>query len=105
MQKLKLKLHHDGKATLETEYPGYTKTAAGTPVYPNRESGTWQDANGLAVVHLTQSAQIVDKEPQNVRAENETLFFKLTGCTLKLAKDPANAYGTRGLTFAKHHCT
>jgi hypothetical protein len=104
MQKLKLKLHADGKATLTTEYPGYTKTAAGTPVYPYREAGTWQDANGLAVVHFTQSAQIVDKAPTNERAEDKTLFFKRTGCSLKLAQDPTSAYGSRGLTFTKHHC-
>lgn len=104
LQQLELRLYENDKVTLTTEFPGYTKTAAGTPVLPVREYGTWQDAGGFALVHLSKSAQLNGEQKEHERGENVTLFFKLSGCTLKLAQDPTNAYGSQGLTFKRHHC-
>jgi hypothetical protein len=108
MQGLTLRLRGDGLATLRTEFPGYPQTAAGTPVSPVDEMGTWIERNGFAYVHLTQRENAVAPgaapTPQ-AQPESVMLSFSLKRCTLKLVGDPERVYGANGLQFTKRHCS
>ncbi|MGP6192673.1 MAG: hypothetical protein ACLPSH_22035 [Vulcanimicrobiaceae bacterium] len=121
-QGLTLRLRGDGLATLRTEFPGYTQTAAGSSVTPVDELGTWIERNGYAYVHLTQrqNAPVPNASLPNVPApsasaptasptpppqpESVMLAFSLKRCSLKLVGDPGHVFGTKGLQFTKHHC-
>jgi hypothetical protein len=104
-QGLTLRLRGDGLATLTTEFPGLAQTAAGTPVTPIDEVGTWIERRGLAVVHFSQVSNVVEGASPSPRAESVNLTFALKGCTLNIVADPAHLYGSQGLQFAKRHCT
>jgi hypothetical protein len=104
-QRLTLRLRADGIASLLTETPGYTQTAAGTPVFPTFETGTWGEQSGQAAVHLDMTSVMPASVPTNQRRQSVDLTFALAQCTLKLAADPAKLYGTSGLSFTKQQCT
>ncbi len=106
-QGLTLRLRGDGLATLRTEFPGLPETAAGTPVSPIDEEGTWIERNGFAYVHLTQRENAVTPGATPTplpQSESIMLSFSLKRCTLKLVGDPGRVYGVKGLQFTKRHC-
>ena len=103
-QLLTLRLRADGRASLRTETPGYTQTAAGTAVTPTFETGTWSQLDGHALVHFERISGIVDRIPTDIQSESVDLSFALSGCALRLDGDPAKAYGSGGITFTRTGC-
>jgi hypothetical protein len=104
--KLELELDPGGRAVLTTTYPGYTKSAAGAPVYPQIEKGTWSVANQYAIVHFTRRANVTGNETHDTyKPEDIALTFSLGfRCTLKLERDDANLFGKDGLKMQGHGC-
>jgi hypothetical protein len=103
MQDLTLTLSPGGKAKLVTRYPGYTRTAAGVPVRPQGEIGTWtRGQRGTVVVSFTNIGDFVDGLIEKARPDNTQYTFKLTGCVLAPAhRDPI----ARPPTFHKAGCS
>lgn len=105
LQTMTLHLRGDGIVSLRTALPGYEFTAAGTPVMPVYQTGTWTAKEGRAAIHFDMTSNIVDGVPTDQRIEAAELTLELSGCSLRLVADPAKAYGSAGLTFAKQQCT
>jgi len=103
---LELELDPGGRAVLTTTYPGYTTTAAGAPVYPQIEKGTWSVANQYAIIHFTRRANVTGKGTHdNYKPEDVALTFSLGfRCMLKLERDDANLFGKDGLKMQGHGC-
>ena len=93
LQDLTLVLDPSGKARLTTRYPGYTKTAAGTRVYPMVEIGAWTQAKGgILKVTFRQKGQIIDDILVKDHPDGTTYSFKLIDSVLSptnYARDPS----------------
>jgi hypothetical protein len=102
-QAIELLLYAGGGARLTTT-PGITKTAAGTPVWPTVERGTWSVGDGFAIVHLTLVVSMVNAKPGDRHVEDVALSYRLFRCTLTLARDDALLYGKAGIKLHKRNC-
>jgi len=105
LQDLTLKLDASGDARLTTRYPGYTKTAAGTPVYPFLETGTWtQGKDGTINLNLTIGGVFVQESRIKEAPENTKLRLRLTDSVLATVFDQNHTYGSAELLFRKADC-
>jgi hypothetical protein len=106
LQDLKLTIDASGAARLLTRYPGLTRTAAGTRIYPYSEVGTWKKAkDGSIDVNFATAGQIGETGIRfNVIGDNVRLGLKLTDCILAVVRDQNHSFGTEPLLFRKSGC-
>ena len=105
LQDLTLTIEAGGVVHLVTRYPGLTRTAGGTDVYPYRELGTWSvGKDGSLQVALTHGGQLVNGVVIKGMAENTKLDLRLTDSVLATVHDANHTYGTAPLLFRKADC-
>lgn len=114
-QRLTLLLAVDGTASLTTETPGYDRTAAGTPVYPLREIGTWRSAPPAAqpaegdggrvdvTVRLTKVGVMRGGAMTDIQREEVAVGFTVSGCMLR-SVTPKDHPDERALELRKSTC-
>jgi len=105
VQDITLTLDASGSARMITKYPGYTKTAAGQPVYPWVETGAWRPARKGAIdLNLTEGGVFVAGSRIKRTLEATKLGLVLTECVLSTIRDENSTYGTSELIFRKAGC-